>query len=110
MLKMSFAAIVAVIPLLLVTNATAVDAYPTKPIKLIVPYTAGGSTDNIARPLAERPRLELKQPVVVENRPGGNNLIAARALLASQPDGYTLMLATNGLLAVAPALYGKLPF
>jgi tripartite-type tricarboxylate transporter receptor subunit TctC len=110
MLKRSFAAIAAVIPTLLVTNATAADAYPTKPIKLIVPYTAGGSTDNIARLLAERLRLELKQPVVVENRPGGNNLIAARALLASQPDGYTLMLATNGLLAVAPALYGKLPF
>lgn len=109
MLKQFLVAIATVAPMLGVAHAGS-DAYPNKPVKLIVPYSAGGSTDAIARLLAERLRENLKQPVVVENRPGGNNLIAARALLASQADGYTVMLATNGLLTVAPALYGKLPF
>ncbi|MBF6989159.1 tripartite tricarboxylate transporter substrate binding protein [Cupriavidus sp. IK-TO18] len=108
MLRKSFAIIAVALSLSAVAHASP-DAYPSKPVKLIVPYSAGGSTDNIARLLAERLRMELKQPVIVENRPGGNNLIAARALLASPPDGYTLMLATNGLLSVAPALYTRLP-
>lgn len=109
MLKQFIVAMAITLPVPGIAHAGS-DAYPSKPIKLIVPYSAGGSTDTIARLLAERLRADLRQPVVVENRPGGNNLIAARTLLASQPDGYTVMLATNGLLTVAPALYGKLPF
>lgn len=84
--------------------------YPSKPIRLIVPYAPGGSTDKIARLLAEHLSKGLKQPVIIENRPGANNIVGANTLLTSKADGYTLMLASNGLLTMAPALFKKLPF
>ncbi len=86
------------------------DTYPSKLIRLLLPYPAGGATDNIARLLAEQLRAELQQPVMVDNKPGANNMIAARALLGSPADGYTVMLTTNGLLSIAPALYKTPPF
>ncbi|MES2187802.1 MAG: tripartite tricarboxylate transporter substrate binding protein [Pseudomonadota bacterium] len=86
------------------------NVYPARPIRLIVPYAPGGSTDKVARLSAEYLGLKLKQAVVVENRPGANNLVGANTLLASAADGYTLMLASNGLLTMAPAVFRKLPF
>lgn len=84
--------------------------WPTKPIKLIVPYSAGGGTDNSARMLANHLATALGQSIVVENRPGGGSAVGADALAKSPPDGYTLMLATSATLTVGPLLSSKLPY
>lgn len=93
----------------LVPTAQAED-FPTRSLRLIVPYTAGGALDNVARILAESLGKKLGHSVVVENRPGGNNLIATRALFSSDADGYTLMLTTNGTMSIAPVLYADTPY
>lgn len=72
------------------TPAFAQDSYPSRPITLIVPYAAGGSTDQLGRALAEGLGRELKQPVVVDNKPGGNGTMGVLQMKRSQPDGYTL--------------------
>ncbi len=92
-------------------NSTAqAEDFPTRSLRLIVPYTAGGALDNVARIVANDLGKNLGQSVVVENRPGGNNLIATRALLSSESDGYTLMLTTNGTMSIAPVLYANTPY
>ncbi|HSW19972.1 MAG TPA: tripartite tricarboxylate transporter substrate-binding protein, partial [Ramlibacter sp.] len=85
--------------------------YPTKPIKIVVPYAAGGSTDTLARVVAERLGKRLGQAVVVENKPGASEQIAITGVAKSAPDGYTLLLSTLSGLAVNPGLYGpRLPY
>jgi len=79
--------------------------WPAKPIRLLIPFAPGGATDTAARILSQELAKVLGQPVVVENRPGGNNLVAARALLASQADGYTIMAAGADALSIVPYLY-----
>jgi tripartite-type tricarboxylate transporter receptor subunit TctC len=86
------------------------NAYPQKPIRLIVPFGAGGITDLVARITAEQLSQNLKQTIVVDNRPGAGGNIAASALLQAPADGYTLMFSTLALLTVNPHLYDKLPF
>lgn len=90
-------------------SAGAADAYPTKPIKIIVGYSAGGAVDLIARSVGQRMATILGQPVIVENKPGAGTNIAVKALIASPPDGYTLMLAANAL-AVNPTLFQPAPY
>ncbi len=85
-------------------------SWPNKPIKLIVPYSAGGGTDNSARLLANHLATALGQAIVIENRPGGGSAVGADALAKSSPDGYTLMLATSATLTVGPLLSSKLPY
>ena len=90
--------------------ATASD-YPSKAIKLVVPYSAGGSTDALARLVAEKLTQRLGQPVVVENKPGASEQIAITSVTKAPADGYTLLLSTFSGLAVNPGLYGaKLPY
>jgi tripartite-type tricarboxylate transporter receptor subunit TctC len=90
--------------------ALAQGAYPNKPIKMIVPFAAGGGTDLLARALAARLSESLGQQVVVENRAGGNTLIGTEAVVRAAPDGYTLLMQTNNL-ATNPTLYkGKISF
>ena len=84
--------------------ARAADAYPTRPVKIMVGANAGGGTDVIARMLAEKFADGLKQPFVVENRPGASNTIAADLTAKAPPDGYTLLVATNTGQAIAPHL------
>ena len=85
--------------------------YPTRPIKVVVPYAAGGSTDALARLVAEKLGPRLGQAVVVENKPGGAEQIAIINVTKAAPDGYTLLLSTLTGLAVNPGLYGpKLPY
>ena len=79
-------------------------------MRLVVPFAAGGSTDVAARILAERMGQTLGQAVVVENRSGSAGLIGADHVAKAQPDGYTLLMATTGLLSIAPHLYPQMPF
>lgn len=90
-------------------SAGAADAYPTKPIKIIVGYSAGGAVDLIARSVGQRMAILLGQPVIVENKPGAGTNIAVKALITGPSDGYTLMLAANAL-AVNPTLFQPAPY
>ena len=84
--------------------ALAQSDYPNHPVRIIVPYPAGGSTDNIARPLAERLSRALGQQFVVENRGGAGGIIGAEALAKSTPDGYTIMVSPQTPMVVLPNL------
>ncbi|UUZ66160.1 tripartite tricarboxylate transporter substrate binding protein (plasmid) [Polaromonas sp. P1-6] len=76
--------------------------YPEKPIRLIIPYQAGGGTDILARVITENLRSRINQPIIIDTKPGGNTVIGAKALLAAPPDGYTLMLTTNQTFTTVP--------
>ena len=84
--------------------------YPNRPIRLVVAFTAGGTTDFVARLLSERLRSLIAQPVIVDNRPGASGAIAAEHVAKSEPDGYTLFFTTVGAVAINPALHGNLPY
>src|SRR6202035_2676118 len=87
------------------TPAVAQDAasFPSRPIRIIVPFPAGGPTDINARIIAQRMSEDWKQPVVIENRPGGNTAIGAQAVAKAEPDGYTLLAAMDTTLVMNPA-------
>jgi tripartite-type tricarboxylate transporter receptor subunit TctC len=89
--------------------ASAQPAYPTKPIRIVVPYAAGGSVDPIARLMADRLARSLGQSVFVENRPGAGGNIGIEAVVRGPHDGYTL-LATPSAIAVNPSVYSKVPY
>jgi tripartite-type tricarboxylate transporter receptor subunit TctC len=91
-------------------SAFAQPGFPDRPIKLIVPYPPGSGTDTVARYTARRLETALKQPVVVENRAGGNAIIAVQAVIQSPANGYTLLWAANGPVTTNVALYEKLPY
>ena len=101
-------AALAVGPLALM-QALAQGAFPSRPLRLIVGYTAGGAVDLIARTLALQLQASLGQPVLVENRPGAGTNVAIRALMDSAPDGHTLMLTANALAANV-SLYDPAPY
>lgn len=84
--------------------------YPTQPVRLVVPFGAGGVTDITARVFAEGLSRELGQPVVVENRAGAGGGIAAGVVAKSRPDGHTLLVITNGMFAVNPLIYPSLAY
>jgi tripartite-type tricarboxylate transporter receptor subunit TctC len=86
------------------------DEYPSRPIHLIVPFSAGGSADSTARVLATRIGSALGQSVVVENRTGGGAIIGAEFVKKAVPDGYTLLLGQSGPLSINPAVYKNLPY
>lgn len=90
---------------LMLTGVAAAQSYPAKPIKILVPYAAGGGLDLIGRAVAERLARQLKQPVVVENRTGANGVIATEAAAKSPADGYTLVLGVPATIAINPSLY-----
>ena len=86
--------------------ALAQSAYPSRPIRLIVPYPAGGATDVVARVVAEKMSESLGQPIVVDNRPGAGTMIGASTVARSSPDGYTVLIGDTGTYALNPTLYG----
>jgi tripartite-type tricarboxylate transporter receptor subunit TctC len=90
--------------------AQAADSFPSRPIRIVVPFAAGGSTDILARSIAQRLSESMRSPVLVENRPGGAAVVGADHVAKSPPDGYTLLMGTNTTHAVAPHLYSKLPY
>src|SRR5690242_5324038 len=83
--------------------------YPNRPVRLIVPFAAGGAVDVLARLLAAKLSDQLGQPIVVENKRGAGGTLAADMVAKSAPDGYTILQNTNGA-AIAPALHKTLPF
>lgn len=100
----------AVLAAVIAGPAIAQADYPNKPIKFIVPFTAGSATDSVARIVGDHITKELKQPVVVENLAGGNGVIAAQKVAQATPDGYTLLISTNTTHAANQSLLKKLPY
>jgi len=94
----------------IVAPTLAQDKYPSRPIRMIVPYPPGGSTDPTGRAFAAWLTEALGQQVVVDNRPGAGSTIGHGLGAKATPDGYTLLLGTSGGLAVSPALNSKLPY
>ena len=90
-------------------NALAQD-YPTRPIRLVVPYPPGSGTDIVGRLLAQRMSEELRQQVYVENRPGAGATTGTASVAKAEPDGYTILMADLGPLAIAPSFYRQLPY
>jgi tripartite-type tricarboxylate transporter receptor subunit TctC len=91
-------------------NTQAQEKYPARPIKLLVPFPAGGPVDVMGRLVAQRLSVTLGQQVVVENRPGAGSTLAARAAATAEPDGYTLLVASAASLAIGPALYTSIGY
>lgn len=86
------------------------DSYPSKPIRVVVGYAAGGGNDIIVRVMAPELEKGLGQPVVVENKPGAQSIIAAEAVARAAPDGYTVFMGPSGPMTINPATYSKLPY
>jgi tripartite-type tricarboxylate transporter receptor subunit TctC len=89
------------------TSAAAQSGYPSQPIKLIVPYPAGSLVDVLGRSIGETLAASLRQPVIVDNKPGASTLIGAKAVAAAPPDGYTLLIPTVTTLSIAPQLVSR---
>jgi tripartite-type tricarboxylate transporter receptor subunit TctC len=92
------------------TTAQAQDDYPNKPVRIVVPFAAGGSTDVVARLLADRLSAEFKQPFVVDNRAGAAGNIGAEAVAKAPADGYTLLMGTTGVLSINGSLYKNMRY
>jgi tripartite-type tricarboxylate transporter receptor subunit TctC len=86
------------------------QAWPAKPIRIVVPYPPGGSSDIIARAISQPLSDALGQPVIVDNKAGANGNLGADLVAKSQPDGYTMLLCDTGALAISPSVYTKLSF
>ena len=111
----SFSATTVVLASLFVTCtgqafAQTAQAYPTRSIRMVIPFPAGGPTDVLARILGQKMSEGWKQPVLVENRPGANTILAAEAVAKAAPDGYTLLMAIDSTLVMNQTLISKLPY
>ena len=90
------------------TSARAQEKYPTRPIRLLVPFPAGGPVDVMGRLIGQKLSSTLGQQVIIENRPGAGSTLAARAAASADADGYTLLVASAASLAIGPALYNNI--
>src|SRR5215207_6991902 len=95
--------------LALASGSAAAQGYPNRPIRVLVPFAAGGAVDTLARLVGQKLSEGLGQPVIVENRPGAGGNLASDVLAKSPPDGYTVLQTVNGI-AISPSLYKALPF
>lgn len=105
-----FKAIVALSALALTSSASLAQSYPTKPIQFVIGFAPGGPSDVMSRIIVDKLGQVLGQPVVVDNRPGAGGNIAAQFVSRAAPDGYTLLLATNGILATNQYIYKNLGY
>jgi len=94
----------------LLAGAAQAQNYPTKPIRLLVPFAPGGSSSIVARAVAVEMEKGLGQPIIIDNRPGGGGNVAMQEAARAEPDGYTLIIGHIGTLAVNPFMFDKLPF
>ena len=94
----------------LAAPARAQAAFPSRPLRILVPFAAGGTTDILARAIGERLSVALGQPVVIDNRGGAGGTVAGEAFARSEADGHTLLVATASLICINKALYARLPF
>jgi tripartite-type tricarboxylate transporter receptor subunit TctC len=104
------AALVAAATLGAFTSLAAAQGFPDRPVKVIVPTAAGGGIDAVARAIADKMQAKWGKPVVVENRPGAAMRIGAEAVQKSPPDGYTLLVAHDGTMAINPLVFADLPY
>ena len=109
MIRIAQAAACAAIAALLAAGAGA-QGYPTRSIRLVVPFPPAGTTDILAREVAQRLSVSLGQSVVIDNRPGAAGNIGSDLVAKSAPDGYTLLMGTVGTHAINPSLYSKMPY
>ena len=86
------------------------QSYPSKPIRIVVPFGPGGATDVVARTVADKLSARLGQPVIVDNKPGASTMIGADAVAKAAPDGYTLMVSGSSTYTVVPALKERMPY
>ena len=93
-----------------VSTGAQAQAFPSKPIRLVVPYGSGGAPDVMSRHVAQRLSQTMGQQVLIENRPGAGGVVAAQMVMSSPPDGYTLFVADTGHFGINPALFPKLPY
>jgi tripartite-type tricarboxylate transporter receptor subunit TctC len=103
-------ALVFALAAVLATATTRADDYPSRPIRLIVPYAAGGGADSVARIIAKRVSETIGQPIVIENRGGGGSIIGTELVKNAEPDGYTLLMGQSGPISINPAVYKNLPY
>lgn len=104
------AAITGIVATLCASPSSAADAYPTKTIRIVVGFAPGGGADIVARQLGAQLARQTGQTVIVDNRPGATGTIAAANLAQSAADGYSIMLASQSTMVIAPNMYAKLPF
>jgi tripartite-type tricarboxylate transporter receptor subunit TctC len=102
--------IIAALLMVFCAAANAQDEYPNRPVRIVVPFAPGGSTDVVARILADKLGTEFKQSFIVENRAGAGGNIGADAVAKAAPDGYTLLMGTTGVLAINKYLYKEMAF
>ena len=95
---------------MLAASAATAQTYPSKPIKIVVPFAAGGTSDILARALGPHITTAWGQPVIVENRTGANGNVGADYVAKSAPDGYTMLLSDVGALAINPSVYANMPY
>ena len=110
MILRSLAAAAAALAASLLPLAAHAQAWPSKPVKMVVPFTAGGSTDTVARIVSDKLTARLGQPVVVENKAGAGGALGSDFVAKSPADGYTLLVGTSSTMAIAPWVYTKLPY
>ena len=108
--RRSFIAVIAAAAAMGSTLAANADTFPSRPIRMVVGFSPGGTTDLLARLLAVQMGKTLGQPVVIDNKPGASGTIAADLVAKSPADGYTIMLTTSTVHGVAPSLFKKLPY
>jgi len=106
----AFGVLAALQPLGAAAQASEADSYPNKPVRIIVPFAAGGSTDVVARILADKLGTEFKQSFIVDNRAGAGGNIGADAVAKAPADGYTLLMGTTGVLAINTHLYKNMSY
>jgi tripartite-type tricarboxylate transporter receptor subunit TctC len=102
--------LIAVLAVFGATPAPAQEAYPTRPIHIVVPFPAGGPSDVLTRLLGERMSADFGEAIVVDNRPGANTVIGAQLVAKAAPDGYTLLMAIDSTLVMNQYLYSHLPY
>ncbi|WP_295850057.1 tripartite tricarboxylate transporter substrate-binding protein, partial [uncultured Xylophilus sp.] len=98
------------VALLATTAGAMAQTFPAKPVRWIVPYAAGGGSDFLARTIGQTWSTQVGQPVLVDNKPGGNTALGAAETARAAPDGYTVMSADNGTMVFNPALYKNLSY